>query len=137
MLRMKELRGDFGAGYTNTSLDDTALLLGFGVRKRKKHTALEDALMSLRIAGWFLKYEAGVGALDDKQLQQIFDLWKTKEGKKFLRRKLKKVKRPRTRIMENPQADQAERKNGSDFRIMIWLLVLLAAGSYFFSLLLM
>ena len=90
MLRMKELRGDFGAGYTYTSLDDTALLLGLGGRKRKKHTALEDALLSLRIAGWFLRYEAGVGELSDELLQEAFDLWKTKEGRELLRRELKR-----------------------------------------------
>ncbi len=90
MLQMKELRGSFGAGYTYTNLDDTALVLGLEGRKAKKHAALEDALLSLRIAGWFLRYEARVGELSDELLQEAFDLWKTKEGRELLRRELKR-----------------------------------------------
>ena len=133
MLRMKELRGDFGAGYINTSLDDTALLLGFGGRKRKKHTALEDALLSLKIAGWFLRYEVGIGELSDDDLQNAFNLWKSEEGKELLRRELKKIGHSQAGTTENPKIYGAERKNRSDFRIIIWMLILLAIGGYLFS----
>ena len=134
MLKMKELRGYFGAGYVNTSLDDTALLLGFGGRKGKRHTALEDALLSLGIAGWFLRYEAGVGELSDEHLQEAFSLWKTKEGRNLLRKELEKIGRSKIRMMQNPQIHKTEQRDGSNFGTAFLLLVLSAMGIYLFSL---
>ena len=89
MQEMKRLRGNFGAGYVNTSLAETAFILGLQGRKDENHEALEDALLSLRIAGWFLTYEAGTSGVRDETLQEIFDVMKTKEGREYIKQELK------------------------------------------------